>query len=193
MSRIKDIQHLQSQRSLADLEGEIAQLQTEATDVKFRRDRLILLSRIIKRGNQRFRDKHHPDVLRRASEYLALVTGNRYSRLDFDEESESLEVFPANQHHPIRVARPLSQGIRDQIYLSLRLAIVEHLDCTYERLPLFLDEILVNWDQTRRLQGYAVLKRVLSSRQVFVFTCHQWLADELVSELGGKQVPLSVS
>jgi len=193
MARTKDIQHLQSQRTSADLESEIAQLQSDAADIKFNRDRLLLLSRIIKQGDQRFRDRHQPDVLRRASEFLSLITGKRYVRLDLDKESQRLEVLPADQIHPVIVDRPLSQGVRDQIYLSLRLALVEHLDDAYEKLPLFLDEILVNWDESRRRQGYALLKRILSSRQVFVFTCHRWLAEEFISALGGKQVELSAS
>ena len=132
-------------------------------------------------------------MLRRASEFLSLITGKRYVRLDLDKESQRLEVLPADQIHPVIVDRPLSQGVRDQIYLSLRLALVEHLDDAYEKLPLFLDEILVNWDESRRRQGYALLKRILSSRQVFVFTCHRWLAEEFISALGGKQVELSAS
>ena len=186
----KDAQHLQVQTSVAELESEIAEFQEDLEDVKFRRDQLLLLSRIIKHGDQKFRDKHQPDVLRRASEHLSLITGGRYIRLDVDSATQCLEVIPSNEIHPIPVTRPLSQGIRDQIYLSLRLALVEHLDDTHERLPLFLDEILVNWDEGRRKQGYSVLKKVLSCRQVFVFTCHRWLADEFARVLGGTTVEI---
>jgi len=187
------MQYFAAQRTMADLESEIDQLNSDVSDVKFRRDRLLLLAKIIRHGNQRFREQHQPDVLRRASEYLSVITGARYVRLELDENSQSLEVLPAQQLHPIPVNRTLSQGIRDQIYLSLRLALIEHLDDAFERLPLFLDEILVNWDEDRRKQGYAVFKKIMSSRQIFVFTCHPWLADELVTELDGKQIVLSDS
>ena len=54
---------------------------------------------------------------------------------------------------PIRLAHPVSTGTLEQAYLSLRLAIVDHLDRGGERLPLFVDEVFVNWDQERRARG----------------------------------------
>lgn len=50
-----------------------------------------------------------------------------------------------------------------------------------ERLPLFLDEVLVNWDGTRLENGLILLKDIAAQRQVFLFTCHQWLIDRLLS------------
>ena len=41
---------------------------------------------------------------------------------------------------------PFSQGIKEQVYFALRLAAIDHLDADEERLPLFLDEVFVNWD-----------------------------------------------
>jgi DNA repair exonuclease SbcCD ATPase subunit len=191
LARQKDIQHLGAERNLSDLESEIAHLQSKLADVKFRRDRLLLLSGIISHGNQRFREAHQPDVLRRAGEYLSLITGGRYVRIDFDQEEQQLEVLPGQRDHALPVSKPLSQGVRDQIYLALRLALVEHLDQSGEKLPLFFDEILVNWDTERRRLGYGVIERILAQRQLFMFTCHEWLADEVGRNLGGKQVNLS--
>ena len=49
---------------------------------KRRRDRLALLSLLIRQADLRFRRKHQPDVLRRASQHLAgVITDGRYRTL----------------------------------------------------------------------------------------------------------------
>ena len=84
----------------------------------------------------------------------------------------------------------LSQGTRDQIYLSIRFALMDHLDAHQERLPAFLDEVFVNWDKERRLLGYEILKDLSKRRQVFVFTCHPWMADELETVVTAKRITI---
>jgi uncharacterized protein YhaN len=72
----------------------------------------------------------------------------------------------------------VSTGTLEQAYLSLRLAIVDHLDQGGECLPLFVDEVFVNWDRERRGRGIEVLGSLSRNRQLFVFTCHPELAEQ---------------
>jgi uncharacterized protein YhaN len=185
-----DLRHLEADRPPSDIASEIANHQERLVDIKYERDRLTLLSQIIRIADQDFRSRHQPDVLRRASEYLKLISQGRYERLDFEEESQSFEIHMASSHFPIQLGKPLSRGTLDQVYLGLRLALVEHLDQGHEPLPVFLDEVLVNWDAARRLNGYEVLKQVAQNRQVFLFTCHRKLANETASALGAHLVDL---
>ena len=90
---------------------------------------------------------------------------------------------------PVPLATPVSTGTLEQAYLSLRLAIVDHLDRSGERLPLFVDEVFVNWDGERRARGLEVLASIATQRQVFVFTCHPGVADEL-AQRGGRVLAL---
>jgi len=97
-------------------------------------------------------------------------------------------VFERGNKFPADVDDSLSQGTRDQIYLSIRFALMDHLDANQERLPAFLDEVFVNWDKERRMLGYEILKDLSERRQVFVFTCHPWLAEELQTVLTAQQI-----
>ncbi len=45
--------------------------------------------------------------------------------------------------------RGLSDGTRDQLYLALRLASLEHHARTGEPMPLILDDILIHFDDDR--------------------------------------------
>lgn len=164
------------EQGLAALEGE--------------RDRLALAEAIWARAEREFRDAHQPDVLRRASHYLARVTDGRYTRLDVSDEGEVF-VTCSGRPEPLPVGRPLSRGTLDQIYLALRLGLLDHLDQGRERLPLLLDDALVRSDPERRREIYALLTEAARTRQVFLLTCHPALADEAERALGPRRIELT--
>jgi uncharacterized protein YhaN len=183
--------HLEQELTPDILDGEIQLLEEELARVLRERDRLYVLSRLLIRAESRFREEHQPDLLRRAEEHLARITGGRYSRLVLEEGDDGsvFHLHAPHLPHVLPVAPPLSTGTREQVYLALRLAIVDHLDEGREPLPLFLDEVLVNWDQDRRSRGLDVLAGMAEDRQIFLFTCHPGLARE-VEERGGVVLPL---
>jgi uncharacterized protein YhaN len=168
------------------LDGEIQLLEEEMVRVVRERDRLHVLSRLLIRAEGRFRDEHQPDLLRRAEDHLARITRGRYSRLVLEDGDRGsiFHLHAPHLPHVLPVEPPLSTGTREQVYLALRLAIVDHLDEGREPLPLFLDEVLVNWDRDRRERGLEVLAGMAEERQIFLFTCHPGLARE-VEERGG--------
>jgi uncharacterized protein YhaN len=75
------------------------------------------------------------------------------------------------------------------VYLSLRLAAMDQLDAGGERLPLCVDEALVNWDRERMGRGLDLLLEVGRTRQVFFFTCQPHMARRL-SEAGARHLVL---
>ncbi len=177
----KDIDNAQSEVSVGELDGEIARIEEEIQDAYYKHDRLVLLVSILLEADRIFREKHQPDVLRRASEYLEKTTGGRYimlTRMAKDDGEEQLSVKTKDgNYHPVGL--PLSSGTLDQIYLAFRLAVIGHLDENYEPLPLFLDEALINWDDDRFDRGVEILREIAQQRQVFIFTCHDWVAERL--------------
>jgi hypothetical protein len=174
--------------SLDDLTGEISAIQGEFQQVADRRDRLLLLKNILLEADRSFREEHQPDVLQKAGAYLALITGGRYTRLYLQESDiRGLQVRTPERDDLLDVGEGLSRGTLEQIYLALRLALVDHLDAGTDHLPLFLDEVLVNWDGIRLENGLALLSRIAGERQVFLFTCHPWMLEN-ISGLPGVQL-----
>jgi uncharacterized protein YhaN len=156
------------------------------------RDRLALLDSILGHAERSFRDEHQPDVLRRAGRYLARVTHGRYSRLDYeDAEGGGLRVTVKGRSEPVPVEAPISRGTLDQIFLCLRLGLLDHLDRRREKLPLVLDDTLLRMDDARRAQVYSVLGDVARKRQVFLLTCHDALAAEAEQALGIQRIDLT--
>lgn len=170
------------EESLDDLEGELRRLRAERAAARREHDRLWILARLVDQADQDVRELHQPDILRRAGEHLAILTGGRYDRLEVaGERHRALRVSGPAAGPGVEVGPPLSTGTCEQIYLALRLALVRHLDEGGQRLPLFLDEVLVNWDPERRRRGLDLLERTATERQVFLFTCHPDLADEVAA------------
>ena len=177
----RDIDYLHEHDSADEVEGKMKVLRTEIDDAHEIRDRAFLLARIVERADRDFRDQHQPALLRRAGEHLRRMTGGRYDRIavrDVGDQSFYL-CGPSIPDEPRRVEGALSQGAKEQTYLALRLAIVDHLDEDKERLPLILDETLVNWDAERRTWFFKLLQEVSESRQVFFFTVHEDMAEQL--------------
>jgi uncharacterized protein YhaN len=187
----KDVEHLLDHRTVGDIESELAHVEQRLTEVQEERDRRMLLAGLLQTADAEFRRKHQPDVIRRASEYLAKITQGRYERLALDEQEDRLVVFAADETFSQTVGRPLSRGTLDQIYLALRLAIIDHLDADRERLPVFLDEVFVNWDRERRHAAFEILQDMAQERQLFVFTCHPYFAREVAQHLDAARIDLS--
>ena len=179
----RDIVHLQEGETVDAVDGEIASLQHEEAILLGERDRLWVLAQVLKEADRRFREEHQPDLLRRAGVHLAALTDGRYDRIVVDESAggERFHLTGPALPNTVPLAHPISTGTLEQAYLALRLAIVDHLDHGLEKLPLFVDEVLVNWDERRRRRGIELLGSLSQDRQIFVFTCHPMIADELAN------------
>ena len=180
----RDLAHLQERETVDLIDGEIGTLRERIHRLEAQRDRKHLLAHLVREADRRFREEHQMDVIRRAGRHLRTITGGRYEEilLSHDDPSEAVLLRGPGYPHALPVEEPVSTGTREQLYLSLRLAVVDHLDREEDRLPLFLDETFVNWDRERRERGLELLREVSRERQVFVFTCHEELADDLAGE-----------
>ena len=180
------IEQLGADETLDRVDGEREVLEEEVRRLERERDRRYVLARLIREADRCVREEYQPTLVRRASEYLATITDGRYTRILLAEESNPagkdapFRVRRTDSTEPVPVAAPLSTATREQIYFALRLAAIDHLDREGERLPLFLDETLVNWDPARRDRGIELLSRLAGERQVFVFTTHPEVADLLI-------------
>jgi len=177
----RDVAHLREMETVDAVDSEIATLQETEARLARERDRKWVLAQLVRAADRKFREEHQPDLIRRASSYLKRLTGGRYDRLLVDEyrDGDLFQLVGPGLPAPVPLDRPISTATLEQAYLSLRLAIVDHLDQGKERLPLFIDEAFVNWDAERRDRGLEVLAEASSTRQVFAFTCHPEMAERL--------------
>ncbi len=122
--------------------SDIASKEDERQALAIKRDKLILMAELIKVAEDQFRLKNQPDVLKRASHYLNHMTLGEYNQLfvNSDDSEPRLHVLKSGCKIPMHVTSSFSKGTHQQIYLSLRLALLDHLDRGKNQLPLVLDE-----------------------------------------------------
>ncbi len=185
-----EIGHLREGETTDRIDGRIGMVKAQIREAEVKRDRAFLLARLVREADRRFRDDNQSDLLLRASGHFRHITGGRYDRIEpGDTGDDSFYIQGPASSRPRRVGELFSQGTKEQVYLALRLAIIDHLDAGNEPLPLFMDEALVNWDAQRRGRAFGLLERVSKDRQVFFFTCHPAMAAEM-EDRGGTIVPL---
>ena len=181
-----EVQRIQGEETADQVRGEIELVKNQMLDAKESRDRLFLLARLVQEADRRFREEHQPALLKQAGKYVDQITGGRYDRIMIGEAGEKFFSLRDPTNFELRkMSDPFSQGIKEQVYFALRLAAIDQLDADVERLPLFLDEVFVNWDPQRLDRAFQLVEQVARQRQVFFFTCHEAMAVKL-GDAGGK-------
>jgi uncharacterized protein YhaN len=149
---------------------------------------LRVASEAVQRAIESYREKHEAPVLRRASEVFSNLTLHDYSGLTTTFGSDDKPVLMAVRKAGEKIELDgLSDGTRDQLYLALRLAFIEHHVATVAPCPVIFDDILINFDDTRSLATLQVLNGLAQHTQVLFFTHHRRLA-ELGMQVGAEVI-----
>jgi uncharacterized protein YhaN len=122
------------------------------------------------------RDKHAriaPLLASRASEYIARITNGAYTDVRVDADLRVSLSVPAAPDSRVQPEKSLSKGTVDQIYLALRLALVDALSATGEPAPMLLDDPFANYDDGRLRVTLELMREVAQRNQVLLFTCRE--------------------
>lgn len=136
--------------------------------------RLLLAKRMLEAAIAAWESKSQPEVYRQASRLLSLMTGGRWTKVSMMPEGR-LQVTDS-----VKTTRPpahLSLSTCQQLYLSLRIALLVTADNVGRAVPVLADDILVNFDETRRAAAARALAELAEHRQVLLFTCHKEIVD----------------
>ena len=165
----------QAKLEAADIERQLA----EATQ---RWQELAATTRVLESLREFYEAHRQPDTLRAASEHLGRMTGGRYTRLWTRMVGNELLV-DGREGQGLSVD-VLSRGTREAVFLALRLALVEIYRKRGIRLPMVLDDVLVNFDTERAHWAGEVLRDFAQQgHQVLMFTCHAHVS-QLFQDLG---------
>lgn len=157
--------------ALAAIEERLAERQ-QALQTAQRRDRVVRLAlEGLRLARQQTLIPARQRVEERAGEYLRLLTQEGYDRVRITEPPLKVEVWVEGPGQWIEPAEPaLSRGTADQVYLAVRLALIEVLS-EGKLPPLLLDDPFGSFDPDRLAAAMALLRRVAESNQVLLFTC----------------------
>ena len=163
---------LAKDRSLAEKQLELTMVERQLADARHSWRVHATACRVFERIRHDYETHRQPETLGEASRYLAKLTGDRYRRIWTPLAEDVLIVDTADgQSLPVDV---LSRGTREQLFLSVRLALVAMFARRGVNLPMVLDDVLVNFDVGRAQRAAEVLCDFASAgHQLLFFTCHE--------------------
>ena len=117
-----------------------------------------------------------PKFTNNLSQIISVITNNQYNKIKFNEENGIMVELKNGDYIQ---AHNLSTGTIEQLYLSLRISMIDEL--SEEKLPLFLDETFAYYDDERLTNILIFLLKEAQRRQIFLFTCSKREIDILNS------------
>lgn len=124
-----------------------------------------------------YETERQPEVLRQASGFFSVMTEGRYVRVIAPLDGGEIQVERADG---VRLApQLLSRGTAEQLYLSMRLALVREYATHVDPLPVVFDDIFVNFDPERSRNTFKAIRNLSTTHQVLLFTCHPHLVRQV--------------
>ena len=125
-----------------------------------------LAKEVLEKSYDKMKNTITPKFTDKLSETIEEITKGKYTKVKLTDDVGLVVELENGNYVP---ASRLSIGTIDQLYLSLRLAMVEEL--SEERMPIILDEAFAYYD-TERLKN--ILKYIAErfyAYQIIIFTC----------------------
>lgn len=138
--------------------------------------RLEFAVKVLRKEIEIYREANQGPILQRAGEIFSILTLGSFAGLapDYDERDNPILTGTRPSGEKVKV-EGMSDGTRDQLYLSLRLASLEQHLQNSEPLPLILDDIFINFDDARSKSALKILADLSRKTQIIFFTHHQHL------------------
>ena len=138
---------------------------------------LLFAARLLRDGRDRYRQKTGNAVLDRASEQFAILTGGGFTGLTVDREHDDEPLVGIRPNKAEVPVEGMSDGTVDQLYLALRLAGLSSWIESHQPLPVFVDDILIQFDDDRSIAALRALAGLSERTQVVLFTHHRHVVD----------------
>ena len=151
------------------LKTQRAQIVTRQVDSANELVKLLLAKRMVSGAIDAWGTESQPKVYERASHLMELMTAGAWTGV----ASSGSDVCAIDSFGVQFPPRLLSLGTCQQLYLALRIALLECAPEVGTAVPVLADDILVNFDDDRRAGAARALAELAQSRQVIVFTCHK--------------------
>ena len=125
-----------------------------------------LAKEVLNENYEKMKNSVTPKFTENLSYNISAISNGKYNKVMFNEdegliiELENGDYVPANR---------FSIGTIDQLYLSLRLSMVDEL--SDEKVPILLDEAFAFYDDERLKNILEYLNTKFSNRQIIIFTC----------------------
>lgn len=151
---------------LAQIEEQLNNNYEKLNNLNNLNDSMEYAKNILEKSFEKMKNSVTPKFTNNLSETISQIFNNKYSKVKFNEENGLIVELENGDYVP---ADRLSIGTIDQLYLSLRISMIDEL--SEEKLPLFLDESFAYYDNNRLENALKYITNNLENRQTLIFTC----------------------
>ena len=164
--------NLAKDRTLAERQLELGCVEQQIEDARQTWREHATVNRVLERIRVHYEANRQPETLAEATKYMAKLTGGEYTRV-WTPLADDVLLVENSAGESLRVEL-LSRGTREQLFLSVRLALTATFARRGVNLPMVLDDVLVNFDAVRAQRAAEVLCDFASGgHQLLLFTCHE--------------------
>ncbi len=154
---------------LVSLEEEESHLLEQLAILRRRSDAFALAIEWLRQAQEKVMVGIKDQAEKMAGKMLSDITGGRYNQVHISPDNFEPEVFSREKGEFTQIGE-LSRGTIDQVYLSIRLALMKII-CGKSKPPLILDDPFFTFDSQRLSKSLQLLKQISREYQVLLFTC----------------------
>ena len=125
-----------------------------------------LAKEVLNEAYEKMKNSVTPKFTENLSNNISNITNGKYDKVMFNESEGLIVALENGDYVPVN---RFSIGTIDQLYLSLRLSMINEL--SDETVPIFLDEAFAFYDDERLKNILDYLNSKFSNRQIIIFTC----------------------
>ena len=152
--------------NLSSMEEELYSLNEQYSNLRKTNDSIELAKKLLSRAYDNMKNSVSPVFTKKLSSNIETITKGKYCKLTFNDEQGLIVELENGNYIP---AERLSIGTIDQLYLSLRLAMLDEI--SNEKVPIILDEAFAYYDNERLKNMLLYLLEEFNDRQIIIFTC----------------------
>ncbi|ELC8442054.1 AAA family ATPase [Clostridium perfringens] len=172
---IKDVEYLISSkeltcRSLFIIDEDLAEVKEKIKLLEKRLKGIEIAANYMEKAFKELQKSFGPVINKKVEEIFTEVTNGAYKDLKVSEDYNL--VIKNTKNNAIMDTAYLSSGTYDQIYLALRLGII---DIIFEnkKVPIILDESFTQYDDKRLKTMLEIIYKRVEKNQVILFTCQK--------------------
>lgn len=157
---------MQSIEKLSALKEEKEELKEQRESLIKQNESIEIAKEVLEKAYQKMKENVTPKFTQNLSKNIEKITNGKYKNVRINDE-EGIIVEKENGEY-ISVEK-LSIGTIEQLYISLRFAMIEEI--TNEKMPIILDEAFAYYDSERLKNILKNINEQFKENQIIIFTC----------------------
>lgn len=151
---------------LIKLEEEFATIHEHLKEIEQKNYEINLAKDFLEKAYEKMKKNITPKFTFNLSENIKNITNGKYTNINVNDENGLIVEIQNGEYIP---AERLSIGTIDQLYLSLRICMIEEI--SKEKMPIILDEAFAYFDDERLENILKYLTQKYKQHQLIIFTC----------------------